>query len=213
MSVSVLNVVAVCKNKSITCMTLHTLLNLNGQCAGRNVHLNVAFVNDNSGMQKFIKQGERLVWFDYATNLDEISIRKCVEPFEKGVQVLVFPSVKEEINWKMFKDKTLAGTTEPASQRGLAFDTSVGRKLYDNVYEVTKTGARVWAMDTRPVDKKLRADKLPVKLPVDNSEDMFDKLRQLGVKIGALSTATVICHYTYECLGNILETSGIELNG
>lgn len=182
MSVSVLNLVAVCKNKSITCMTLHTLLNLNAQCAARHIHLNVAFVPDNSGMQKFIKQGERLVWFDYATNLDTTSIVKCVEPFDKGVQVLVFPSVKEEINWKMFKDKTLAGSTEPVSQRGLSFDTTVGKKLYDNVYEVTKTGARVWAMDARPVDKKLRADKLPVKLPVDNSEDMFDKLRQLGIK-------------------------------
>jgi hypothetical protein len=193
-------------------MTLHTLLNLNGHCAARNIHLNVAFVNDNSAMQKYIKQGERLVWFDYATNIDEGSIIKCVQPFDKGVQVLVFPSVKEEINWKMFKEKTLAGSTEPVSQRGLVFDTNVGRKLYDNVYEVTDTSARVWAMDCRPVDKKLRADKVPVKLPVFNSEEMFQKLKSLGVKIGALSTATVICHYTYECLGNILETGGIELN-
>jgi len=47
---------------------------------------------------------------------------------------------------------------------------------------------------------------------VNNAEEMFDSLRKLGVKIGALSTATVICHYTYECLGNILETGGIQLN-
>ena len=212
MSVSVLNVVAVCRNKSITCMTLHTLLNLNRMCAAQGIHLNIAFVNDNSSIQKFIKQGDRLAWFDYATNLDEGSIRRLVEPFDKGVQVLVFPSVLEDINWKMFKDKTLAGSSEPASQRGLTFDTTPGKKLYDSVYEVTKTSARVWVMDAKPIDKKLRADKVPVKLPVNNAEEMFDSLRKLGVKIGALSTATVICHYTYECLGNILETGGIQLN-
>ena len=212
MSVSVLNVVAVCRNKSITCMTLHTLLNLNGMCAAKGIHLNIAFVNDNSSVQKFIKQGDRLAWFDYATNLDEGSIRRLVEPFDKGVQVLVFPSVLEDINWKMFKDKTLAGSSEPVSQRGLTFDTTPGKKLYDSVYEVTKTSARVWVMDAKPIDKKLRADKVPVKLPVNNAEEMFDSLRKLGVKIGALSTATVICHYTYECLGNILETGGIQLN-
>jgi hypothetical protein len=181
-------------------------------CAAKGIHLNIAFVNDNSSIQKFIKQGDRLAWFDYATNLDEGSIRRLVEPFDKGVQVLVFPSVLEDINWKMFKDKTLAGSSEPASQRGLTFDTTPGKKLYDSVYEVTKTSARVWVMDAKPIDKKLRADKVPVKLPVNNAEEMFDSLRKLGVKIGALSTATVICHYTYECLGNILETGGIQLN-
>jgi hypothetical protein len=27
-----------------------------------------------------------------------------------------------------------------------------------------------------------------------------------------LSTATVICHFVHECLGNILEASGVQLN-
>jgi hypothetical protein len=51
-----------------------------------------------------------------------------------------------------------------------------------------------------------------VTLPLLNNEAMFDCLKKEGVKIGVLSTATVICHYVHECLGNILEASGVQVN-
>jgi len=175
----------------------------------RGIHLDISFVQDKSGLPKLIKSGERIIWLEYGTNLDETSIHKAVDPFDKNIQVLVFPAVKEGINWDMFAKKTKAGSTEPVNQRGLEFDTTVGKKLADSLYEVTSTEARVWAMDGKPVDKKLRGEKVPVKLPSD--ESMFRVLAGLGIKIGAQTSATVICHFVHECVGNILETAGVKL--
>lgn len=184
-------------------------MNIHMLCMMKGHHLDIAFVADKSGLPKLIKSGERIIWFEYGTNLDEKSLHKALEPFEKGVQVLVFPAVKEGINWDKFSKKTREGSMEPAHQRGLDFDTDVGRKLGESLYEVENTTARVWAMDARPVDKKIRGDKVPVKLPLD--ETMLSTLQKLGIKIGACTSAVVICHFVHECLGNILETSGVQL--
>jgi len=209
---SVVHALLMCRNRSIAVTTLHSLLNLNGLCMMQGKHINVNFIDDRSAIPKLIKSGDRLVFFDYATNLDSESLNTLIQPFDKGVQMMVYPAVRENIDWDMFRKKTLAGSTEGENQRGLHFDTEVGRKLYGDVYEVTKTTARVWAMDSKPVDKKLRGDKIPVKLPTVSDEEMFGTLQKIGIKIGALTSATVICHYTYECLGNILEASGVQLN-
>jgi hypothetical protein len=206
---TVIHACMVTRNKSISATTLHSAMNIHMQCMVRGIHLDISFVPDKSQLPKLIKSGERIIWFEYGTNLDEASIIKSISPFEKNLQVLVFPSVKEGINWDMFARKTKANSTEPANQRGLEFDTAVGRKLADSLYEVTSTEARVWAMDAKPVDKKLRGDKIPVKLPAD--ESMFRVLQGLGVKIGAVTSATVICHFVHECVGNILETAGVKL--
>ena len=206
---TVVHICAVTRNKSISATTLHTMMNIHMLCMMKGFHLDIAFVNDRSGLPKLLKTGERIIWMEYGTNLDEASLRRALDPFEKGVQVLVFPAVREGINWQAFAKRTKEGSTEPANQRGLEFDTVVGKKLGESLYEVTSTEARVWAMDAKPVDKKIRGDKVPVKLPLD--ETMFCTLQKLGIKVGALTSATVICHFVYECLGNILETSGVEL--
>jgi len=206
---TVIHVCAVTKNKSISATTLHTMMNIHMQCMIRGIHLDIAFVPDKSTLPRLLRTGERIIWMEYGTNLDEGSLIKAITPFDKNLQVLVFPSVKEGINWDMFTKKTKEGSTEPANQRGLDFDTSVGKKLGDSLYEVTDTEARVWAMDAKPIDKKLRGGKVPVKLPGD--ESMFRVLQGLGIKIGALTSATVICHFVHECVGNILETSGVRL--
>jgi len=206
---TVVNVCMVTRNKSISATTLHSAMNIHMQCMVRGIHLDIMFVPDKSTLPKLIKSGERIIWFEYGTNLDEGSLIKAIMPFEKNLQVLVFPSVKEGINWDMFTKKTKAGSLEPVNQRGLEFDTAVGKKLADSLYEVTSTEARVWAMDAKPVDKKLRGDKVPVKLPAD--ESMFRVLQGLGIKLGAVTSATVICHFVHECIGNILETAGIQM--
>ena len=206
---TVIHVCAVTKNKSISATTLHTMMNIHMNCMIKGIHLDICFVPDKAGLPRLIKTGERIVWLEYGTNLDEGSIQKAIMPFEKNLHVLVFPAVKEGINWDMFARKTKAGSTEPANQRGLEFDTSVGRKLADSLYEVTSTEARVWAMDGKPVDKKLRGEKVPVKLPMD--ESMFRVLQGQGIKIGAVTSATVICHFVHECVGNILETAGVRM--
>jgi len=206
---SVIHICAVTRNKSISATTLHTMMNIHMVCMMKGKHLDISFVNDRAGLPKLIKSGERIIWLEYGTNLDDKSIHKAIDPFDKGMQVLVFPAVKEGINWDRFARRTKEGTTEGACQRGLEFDTEVGKKLAESLYEVKSTTARVWAMDAKPVDKKLRGDKIPVKLPLD--ESMFCTLQGLGIKVGAITSATVICHFVHECVGNILETSGVEL--
>ena len=206
---STIHVCMVTRNKSISATTLHTAMNIHMNCMIKGIHLDISFVPDKSNLPRLIKTGERIIWLEYGTNLDEASIHKAIGPFEKNLQVLVFPAIKEGINWDMFARKTKAGSTEPVNQRGLEFDTSVGKKLGDSLYEVTSTEARVWAMDSRPVDKKLRGEKTPVKLPSD--ESMFRVLAGLGIRIGAVTSATVICHFVHECVGNILETAGVRM--
>jgi len=209
---TVIHVCMVTRNKSISATTLHTAMNIHMLCMMRGIHLEIHFVDDRSTLPKLIKTGERLFWMDYGTNLNNEILGKVVDQFDKGLQVLVFPSVKEGINWDQFAKKTKEGSTEPAGQRGLAFDTTVGKKLADGLYEVDKTSARVWAMDTKPVDKKLRGGKEPIKLPLEGPpEIMFEKLKSIGIKVGVASEAIVVCHFVHECFGNILEAAGVKL--
>jgi len=200
------------RNKSISVTTLHTMMNIHMGCMVRQKHLDIHFVADKSTLPKIIKGGERIIWMEYGTNIDADSINKALDDFDHGLNVLVFPSVKEGINWDRFVKRTKAGSKEPAHQRGLEFDTIVGRQLGPGIFGCLKTSARVWAMDAKPVDKKLRGGKVPVTLPLLNNEALFETLRKEGIKIGVLSTATVICHYIHECLGNILEASGVQVN-
>jgi len=208
----IIHLCMVTRNKSISATTLHTSMNLHMLCMQRGVHIEIHFVDDKLSLPKIIKSGERIFWMDYGTNLNLEELSRVLAPFDQGVHILVFPAVMEGIDWNMFTDKTKAGSTEPASQRGLHFDTEVGRKISDGVYECTKTSARVWAMDSKPVDKKLRGGKTPVSLPLTNDRAMFDSMRAMGLKIAAATNANVVCHYNHECIGNILESSGVSLS-
>lgn len=180
-------------------------------CMMRGTHLEIHFLDNKSTLPKLIKTGERIFFMDYGTNLNNEVLTKVIDPFDKGVQVLVFPSVREGIDWAQFEKKTKEGSKESPHQRGLHFDTEVGKKLADGLYECAKTEARVWVMDTKPVDKKLRGGKTNVNLPVDNNEKMFDTLTAIGLKVGVASEAVVVCHFVHECFGNILEAAGVRL--
>ena len=201
----------VTRNKSISATTLHTAMNLHMHCMLRNLHLEIHFVEDKSTLPKVIRTGDRIFWMDYGTNLNNDILPKVLDPFDKGCNVLVFPAVREGINWDRFMKKTKDGSTEPAGQRGLDFDTTAGRKLADGLYECESTSARVWAMDAKAVDKKLRSGKEPVKLNVTSDEAMFAQLKNQGVKIGVVSEGVVVCHFIHECFGNILEAAGVQL--
>lgn len=187
-------------------------MNINILAIMKSIHVDIHFVEDMSGLPKLIKTGERIVWLDYGTNIDQDNTRIVFEPFDKDVRVLVCPAVKEGIDWELFRKKTLANSTEPASQRGLAFDTEVGKKFADGVYEVKKTAARVWIMDPKQIDKKLRGEKIQVKLDTSSYEAMFDQLLRLGIRIAAATKVQVICHFIHKCSGNILETPGVNVS-
>jgi hypothetical protein len=211
MGFSVLHLVCVTKNKSISSTTLHTLMNIHVGCMQRGFHIEIHFIEDKTTLPKIIRNGERIFFMDYGTNLNNEILHTVFEPFTDGIEMLVYPAVKEGINWEQFIQKTKAGSSEPPPQRGLEFDTIVGNKIRDGLYECEKTAARVWVMDARPVDKRLRGGETPVQLPVTNDGIMFARLQQIGVKIGVMSEAVVVCHFVHECFGNILEAAGIQL--
>ena len=204
-------VVCVTRNKSIAVTTLHSLMTLGMHAAQRQVHIEYVFVEGLDALPKLVKSGERILWFDYGTNLDQDSIPRVFNTMEKDIRVVVFPSVVEGVDWDMFRKKTVAGSTEPIHQRALTFDTDVAKKVVGtDLYDVVKTSARVWVMDAKPVDKKLKS--VQKNLSCDSYESLFAQLKSNNLRVVALPSATVIRHFTHKCLGNILEMPGVMMN-
>jgi hypothetical protein len=179
--------------------------------AQRQVHIEYVFVEGLDALPKLVKSGERIFWFDYGTNLDQESIPRIFNTMEKDIRVIVFPAVIEGVDWDMFRKKTVAGSTEPIHQRALTFDTEVTKKVVGtDLYDVEKTSARVWVMDAKPVDKKLKS--VQKNLSCDSYDSLFAQLKSNNLRVVALPSATVIRHFTHKCLGNILEMPGVMMN-
>jgi hypothetical protein len=203
-------VVCVTRNKSIAVTTLHSLMTLGMYGSHQQVPIEYMFVEGLDALPKLVKSGERILWFDYGTNLDQESIPRVLDPMEKDIRVVVFPAVVEGVDWDMFRKKTVAGSTEPIHQRALTFDTDVAKKVVGtNLYDVVKTSARVWVMDSKPIDKKLKS--IQKNLSCDSYENMFAQLKSNNIRVVALPSATVIRHFTHKCLGNILEMPGVMM--
>ena len=199
-----LTVAVMTRNKSIYVTCLHMLLQLTATCIQSNNQMNIVFVNDTSGLQKLIKTSERLLWVDYGACLDTDSFPKIFEKME----VLVFPAVKEGIDWGRFKTNIENGTKEPVSQAGLEFDTQVGRKVSDGMYIVESSVPSIWVMDTKCADKLRDKKGEGINLP-GSIEDIFKKFVAKDVKVVAYTKCNVLRHYSHECVGNILEAVGI----
>ena len=187
------------RNKALSVTTLHTMLHLTARAMQNRTMIEVHFVEDRSKIPKLLKTGERIFWLDYGTNLNDQALSKVLDPFPYKLDGIVFPAVREGVEWNQFRTKTLSGSKEPAHQRGLMFDTTVGKKLGPEMYECAKTNARVWVIDGKSVLKKLKG-----------SFD-FNTFSDSGIKIGVFTGAEIICHYVHECQGNILEAAGIHL--
>lgn len=200
----------VTKNKALHTTTLHSAMNLNILCMSKNINLEIQFVTDRSQLQKCMKTScERLLWIDYGVSIDMDALKRlAVDDFPEGYKVLTAPCVLEGVDWEMFKKKTLEGSNEPVNQRGLKFDTvtepASSKKLRDTLADFVSstTDCRVFCMDCKAVLKKLRDS--------DTQFKSFEHLKKLGVKIGVLRSCPVLCHYVYESIGNILESSGVR---
>ena len=112
----------------------------------------------------------------------------------------------------MFKYKVKNDVKEPIQQMGMHFDTSVGRKITEDIYTVDETSSKCWVMMTKNVlkhvkDKKSGSFKIYPRMNV-----MFSKLRESGVKIHAYVEAKLTMTYAHECVSNILHSSGIKSN-
>ncbi len=205
--------ILVTRSKACHVKTLHTILRINVKCLEKNVDNKIDYVNDETlekieKVQSYMKSHDRIIFIDFGIHMDDASISQLFEPHE-GVGCLVFPGVKDGIDWSLFKEKVRENSTEPVSQMGLHFDTNVGKTVSKDIRKVESTTARAWLMNTKNVlkvikDKKTGSWKL---VP-----DMFQKLLQQGVKIYAFTAAKLTMTYTHECVSNILNAAGVKVN-
>lgn len=204
--------VIVTRSKSCAVKTLHTILKLNIQCIQRNIKNEIVYVNDDpfdkvDTIQKCLPNCDRLFFIDFGINVDEDSIAQIFENHE-GLGVLVFPGVKEGIDWGLFKHKVKEGSTEPIHQMGMNFDTEVGNKISKDIYTVTNTQAKSWVMFSKNVIKNTKDKKGKWGLHVR----MFEKLKEQKVKIYAFTAAKLTLTYPHECISNILNAAGVKRN-
>jgi len=200
------------RSKSCSVKTLHTILKLNIHCLQNNVQNEIVYVNDdpfekNEMIQKCLSRCDRLFFIDFGISVDEMSVKQIFESHE-GLGVLVFPGVKEGIDWGLFKHKVREGSSEPVSQMGLNFDTQVGKKISTDIYSVTSTEAKSWVMFSKNVMKNAKDKKGNFNLHVK----MFDKLKEQGVKIYAFTASKLTMTYPHECISNILGAAGVKTN-
>ena len=204
--------VIVTRSKSCSVKTLHTILKLNIHCIQKNVQNEIVYVNDDpfekvDMIKKCIPKCDRIFFVDFGINVDEDSIAQIFESHE-GLGVLVFPGVKDGIDWGLFKHKVQEGSSEPISQMGLNFDTEVGREISKNIHVVTNTEAKSWVMFSKNIMKNTKDKKGNWNLHVK----MFEKLKDHGVKIYAFTAAKLTMSYPHECISNILNAAGVKSN-
>ena len=200
------------RSKSCSVKTLHTILKLNIHCIQNNVQNEIVYVNDDpfeklEMIQACLSRCDRLFFIDFGIGVDEDSIKQIFENHE-GIGALVFPGVKEGIDWGLFKHKVKAGSTEPVSQMGLNFDTEVSKKISNDIYTVVSTEAKSWVMFSKNIIKNSKDKKGNFNLHVK----MFEKLKERGVKIYAFTAAKLIMTYPHECISNILSAAGVKTN-
>jgi hypothetical protein len=203
-----IHVCVVTRNKAITITTLHMLLQLSGKCYQTPDHqLSIHFVDSTKMIPKLIKTSDKILWVDYGFSLDVESFDRI---FDTKTDVLIFPAVKEGINWDRFRKQVLANSQEPIQQVGLEFDTELDKKVSDYLWSVRKTIPSIFLIDSKAVDKKMRTKKGEgIKLPRD-IDLIFEKFQENDVKMLAYTKANIVAHFTHECVGNILEANGVS---
>ena len=205
--------IIVTRSKSCHVKTLHGVLRLNMKCLQNNHDNEIVYVNDDPYekaelIQTYMKKYERIIFIDFGIGIDEASIEQCFGSHE-SVGCLVFPGVKEGIDWELFKEKVNSGSSEPVSQMGLHFDTDVGKKISENIYQVTSTDAKAWMMNTKNVIKNIK-DKKTGNWKI--SPKMFEKFKEQNVRMYAFTSAKLTMTYAHECVSNILNAAGVKVN-
>lgn len=206
--------ILVTRSKSCHVKTLHTILKFNILCIQTGNQNQIVFVNDDpyekvETVQNCLKSGnyDRILFVDFGVGVDEDSLKQATLPHE-GLGCLVFPGVKEGVDWEMFKQKVRdTECSEPTSQMGLHFDTEVSKKIGENIYNVSSTGARAWVMFTKNLIKQAK-DKKTGNLKLHHK--MFEKMKEQGVKIYAYTSSKLTMTYTHECISNILSAAGVK---
>lgn len=197
--------IVVSRSKSCSIKTLHSILKMNMICIQNGCQNEIVYVNDNPYekieiIKSCLSRCDRVFYIDFGINVDENSLRQLFRK-DDGLGVLVFPGVKDGIDWGLFKHKVLHNYNEPVSQMGLNFDTEVGPKISDDIYKVKKTDARAWVMFSKNVNKKCKKF-VPSR--------MFESMMEQGVKIYAYTASKLVMTYTHECISSILNCAGVK---
>ena len=206
--------ILVTRSKSCHVKTLHAVLRLNIRCIQKKVDNSIVFVNDDpfekaEVVQRHMKTCDRLIFIDFGIGIDDESLDQFFEKHE-NVGCIVFPGVKEGVDWQLFREKVKNGSNEPVSQMGLNFDTVVGKAVSKNIYKVESTEAKVWVMNTKNVLKDIKKDKKTGTWKI--GPNMIEGLLQQGIKIYAFTAAKLTMTYTHECVSNILNAAGVKVN-
>ena len=201
--------IIVTRSKSCHVKTLHTVLRINMKCVIKGINNQIVYVTDDpyekaSAIEQCMKTHDRIIFVEFGVSLDEDSIIQCFEKHD-GVGCLVFPGVKEGIDWGLFKAKVKDGSSEPVSQMGMHFDTEIDKKISDNIYSVVSTKARAWIMNTKNVHKIMAKNK-----DTSISLKFFEKMIRQNVRIYAFTAAKLTIIYTHECISNILNAAGVK---
>ena len=202
--------VLVTRSKACHVKTLHTVLKLNILCVQNSVDHQILYVNDDpfekvAMIEQCMKVYDRILFIDFGIGVDETSLEKALE-INENAGLVVFPGVKQGINWDMFKDKVRNGSMEATSQMGLEFDTVLGKKTAPHFYHVASTDAKVWVMMPRTVIKQIKKKKWRLR------PNMFEDFKEQGVKVFAYSGARLIQTYAHECVSNILNAASVKVN-
>jgi len=209
--------IVVTRSKSCHVKTLHTVLRLNLMCIqSKGIQNEVVYVNDDpyeksNIIQKYMKTTDRILYIDFGVCMDEGSIAQVFKPHE-GVGCVVFPGVIEGIDWEMFKTKVKDNSTEPIEQIGLHFDTEIGNKISEDIYQVKSSSARCWVMMCKNTSKFVRDKRTYDYRVPPRMEQMFSKFKELGVKIHAYTASKLTMTYTHECISNLLNAAGVKAN-
>jgi len=97
-------------------------------------------------LARLLGKYDRLMWVGYGIHAEFIRI------LNPALGQVVVPSPKG-VDWERFVS---SGTKEPVHQRGLTWDTTV-----DKSGHIVKTQPRLWAVNTRPLLKKIKKNPLP----------------------------------------------------
>lgn len=203
--------ILVTRSKSCHVKTLHAVLRLNIRCLRKSIDNEIVYVDDDPYkkselVEKYMKTHDRIFFIDFGIGVDDDSLDQVLESHE-GVGCLVFPGVKEGIDWEMFKKKIQNDSSEPVSQMGLHFDTVVGSAVSKDIRKVESTSAKVWIMNTKNVTKTLHKSK-----DSKISPKMFEKFIRQNVRVYAFTAAKLTMIYTHECVSNILNAAGVKVN-
>lgn len=203
--------IIVTRSKSCHVKTLHTILRMNLKCIQSKFTNEIVFVDDDpykkaEAVQRYIKLCDRIFFVDFGVGVDQDSINQVFEKHE-GIGCLVFPGVKEGVDWDLFKAKVRNDAQEPVEQMGLHFDTEVSNKISDNIYSVKSTEARVWFINTKIAIKNVK-DKKTGNVVIHPK--MLEKFKEKGMKIYAFTAAKLTMTYTHECISNILNAAGVK---